>query len=226
MTEGIAVSPSSASSLRVRVRARTALALRLHHPRVGLGDGLGDDARQAGRGRTALPRSLRGRVGRAERTCSRTPRSTPILRAQVFADVEPDTATIRRARHDRLRARASRLAPPLTAPLTGGSVRTVDASGNDVELGPDEIDVRTLYRDCMRLTYHIAARSAKGEAMRTMVRAQFKAQMHVTDEAEVRRLKMLAIAGIQNYVIHEQTGKAIAQRGRDAGETPAGGGSS
>ena len=98
----------------------------------------------------------------------------------------------------------------------GGSVRTVDASGNDVELGPDEIAVRTLYRDCMRLTYHIAARSAKGEAMRQMVRAQFKAQMHVTDEQEVRRLKMLAIAGIQNYVIHEQTGKAIEQRNRDA----------
>ena len=95
-------------------------------------------------------------------------------------------------------------------------MRTVDASGNDVELGPDEIAVRTLYRDCMRLTYHIAARSAKGEAMRQMVRAQFKAQMHVTDEQEVRRLKMLAIAGIQNYVIHEQTGKAIEQRNRDA----------
>ena len=27
---------------------------------------------------------------------------------------------------------------------------------------------------------------------------------------------MLAIAGIQNYVIHEQTGKAIEQRNRDA----------
>ena len=112
-----------------------------------------------------------------------------------------------------LRASFSR---PLSSSSGGGSVRTVDASGNDVELGPDEIAVRTLYRDCMRLTYHIAARSAKGEAMRQMVRAQFKAQMHVTDEQEVRRLKMLAIAGIQNYVIHEQTGKAIEQRNRDA----------
>ena len=100
----------------------------------------------------------------------------------------------------------------------GGSVRTVDASGNDVELGPDEIAVRTLYRDCMRLTYHIAARSAKGEAMRQMVRAQFKAQMHVTDEQEVRRLKMLAIAGIQNYVIHEQTGRAVESRRKASAE--------
>ena len=34
----------------------------------------------------------------------------------------------------------------------GGSVRTVDASGNDVELGPDEIAVRTLYRDVDQLS--------------------------------------------------------------------------
>ena len=33
-----------------------------------------------------------------------------------------------------------------------------------------EISTTKLYRDCMRLTYHIAAHSAKGEAMRQMVR--------------------------------------------------------
>ena len=48
-----------------------------------------------------------------------------------------------------------------------------------------------------------------------MVRAQFKAQMHVTDEQEVRRLKMLAIAGIQNYVIHESTQKAVGKRNQE-----------
>lgn len=76
----------------------------------------------------------------------------------------------------------------------------------------DEIPTLKLYRDCMRLTYHIAAQSAKGEAMRTMVRGQFKSQMHVTEPQEIARLKMLAIVGLQNYVIHEQTGKAIDQK--------------
>lgn len=52
--------------------------------------------------------------------------------------------------------------------------------------------------------------------MRQMVRSSFKAQMHVTDPAEVARLKMLAIVGLQNYVIHEQTGKAVAKRGGGA----------
>ena len=76
----------------------------------------------------------------------------------------------------------------------------------------EEIDVRKLYRDCMKLTYHIAAGGAKGEAMRQMVRMQFKAQMHVTDKAEIDRLKMLAVKGLQNYVIHESTTKAVQKK--------------
>ena len=79
----------------------------------------------------------------------------------------------------------------------------------------DDISTLKLYRDCMRLTYHIAAQSAKGEAMRMMIRGQFKAQMHVTEPQEIARLKMLAIVGLQNYVIHEQTGKAIDQKTKD-----------
>ena len=58
------------------------------------------------------------------------------------------------------------------------------------------------------------AQSAKGDAMRSMVRAQFKAQMHVEDPQEISRLKMLAVVGLQNYVIHEQTGKAVEKRRR------------
>ncbi len=54
--------------------------------------------------------------------------------------------------------------------------------------------------------------------MREMVRSSFKAQMHVTDPKEIARLKMLAVVGLQNYVIHEQTGKAIAKRGERGGE--------
>ena len=108
------------------------------------------------------------------------------------------------ARH--VRGPASRTRRALCGSGAGNS-----ASGMKLE----DIPVRRLYKDCMRLTYHIAARSAKGEAMRAMVRTQFKAQVHVEDEAEISRLKMLAVTGLQNYVIHESTQKATAQRERE-----------
>lgn len=58
----------------------------------------------------------------------------------------------------------------------------------------------------------LSAQSAKGDAMRTMIRASFKANVGVEDEVEINKLKMRAILGIQNYVIHESTRKAMARR--------------
>ena len=84
----------------------------------------------------------------------------------------------------------------------------------------DEISTLKLYRDCLKLTYHIAAGSAKGDAMRSMIRSQFKANMLVEDEKEIARLKMLAVVGLQNYVIHEQTGKALEKRRRSGAKPP------
>ena len=78
----------------------------------------------------------------------------------------------------------------------------------------EEIPTLKLYRDCLKLTYHIAARSSKGDAMRAMIRQSFRAQLHVTDPKEISRLKMLAVVGLQNYVIHEQTGKAVDKKRR------------
>ena len=106
-----------------------------------------------------------------------------------------------------------------------GSVTTMTASGDGGSsssepggLGnvtsADEIPTLKLYRDCMRLTYHIAAQSSKGEAMRAMIRQSFRAQLHVTDTQEIHRLKMLAVVGLQNYVIHEQTGRALDKKKR------------
>ena len=108
-----------------------------------------------------------------------------------------------------------------------GSVTTMTASGDGSDhssssapggLGnvtsADEIPTLKLYRDCMRLTYHIAAQSSKGEAMRAMIRQSFRAQLHVTDPKEIHRLKMLAVVGLQNYVIHEQTGRALEKKKR------------
>ena len=83
----------------------------------------------------------------------------------------------------------------------------------------DDIPTLKLYRDCMRLTYHIAAQSAKGDAMRSMIRAQFRAQKDVTDPQEIARLKMLGVVGLQNYVIHEQTGKALEKKQRQNAKT-------
>ena len=52
-------------------------------------------------------------------------------------------------------------------------------------------------------------------------RRALRSQMHVTDPTEISKLKMLAIVGIQNYVIHEQTGTAVeSRRGGDSGGGP------
>ena len=96
----------------------------------------------------------------------------------------------------------------------GGSATAVGPDGLGVATSADEISTLKLYRDCMRLTYHIAAQSAKGDAMRTMIRQSFRAQMAVTDPKEISRLKMQAVLGLQNYVIHEQTEKALDKKKR------------
>lgn len=88
----------------------------------------------------------------------------------------------------------------------------------------DDIPTLKLYRDCMKLTYHIAGASAKGDAMRQMVRGQFRSNMQVEDPKEIQRLKMLGIVGLQNYVIHESTGKAIEKRRQAAKSDKSGGG--
>ena len=117
-----------------------------------------------------------------------------------------------------LRARPPAIARrALSGGRTPGSVTSMAADGGAASMptSAEEIPTLKLYRDCMRLTYHIAAQSAKGDAMRVMIRQSFKAQLHVTDPKEISRLKMLAIVGLQNYVIHEQTGKALEKKRRD-----------
>jgi len=50
--------------------------------------------------------------------------------------------------------------------------------------------------------------------MREMIRQSFKANVGVEEQTDINELKMRAILGIQNYVIHESTRKAIARRGK------------
>jgi hypothetical protein len=97
---------------------------------------------------------------------------------------------------------------------SGAPPRTVSNNPLGAVNTADEIPTLKLYRDCMKLTYHIAAASAKGDAMREMIRGQFRSNMAEADPKEISRLKMLAIVGLQNYVIHEQTGKALEKRGK------------
>ena len=107
----------------------------------------------------------------------------------------------------------------------GGGGTPPNGGGNPLGAvsSADDISTLKLYRDCMRLSYHIAAASAKGNAMREMIRANFRSHMHVEDPKEIRRLKMLAVVGLQNYVIHEQTGKALEKRKRERGDRGDGG---
>lgn len=100
------------------------------------------------------------------------------------------------------------------APGDGGAAGSMDGGGFGAVSSADDISTLKLYRDCLKLSYHIAAASAKGIAMRSMIRQNFRQNMAVEDPKEVRRLKMLAVVALQNYVIYEQTGKALEKRGK------------
>ncbi|KAJ1617818.1 hypothetical protein T492DRAFT_1097195, partial [Pavlovales sp. CCMP2436] len=74
-----------------------------------------------------------------------------------------------------------------------------------------------LFRDVMRLTFHIAARSAKGDAMRTIARTEFRKHAGVEDEAKIVELKDTAIRAISNYVVY-----AHSNVYKDAAKNPKG----
>lgn len=54
----------------------------------------------------------------------------------------------------------------------------------------------------MRLTYHIAARSAKGDAMRAIARAEFRKNAGEKDPAKIVEQKEAAMRAISNYVVY------------------------
>lgn len=59
-----------------------------------------------------------------------------------------------------------------------------------------------LYKDVMRLTYHVAAKSAKGDAMRAIARSEFRKHIGEADVAKIVELKDAAIRAISNYVVY------------------------
>lgn len=68
----------------------------------------------------------------------------------------------------------------------------------------------------MRLTYHVAARSAKGVAMRTIARSEFRKHAGEVDQARIVELKDAAIRAISNYVVyaHAKVYKDAAASGK------------
>ncbi|EQC35394.1 hypothetical protein SDRG_07104 [Saprolegnia diclina VS20] len=64
-----------------------------------------------------------------------------------------------------------------------------------------------LYRDCLRLAKHIGGNSRKGEAIRTMLRAEFRKSMHETDELKIENLKANAVRGLSNYLVLANSSK-------------------
>ena len=70
-----------------------------------------------------------------------------------------------------------------------------------------ERTVVQLYRDCFRLANRLGGRSAKGDALRNMLRAEFRKHASETDETRINELKQNAIRGLSNYLIYANAQK-------------------
>mmetsp|Transcript_10652 Transcript_10652/g.15945 ORF Transcript_10652/g.15945 Transcript_10652/m.15945 type:complete len:107 (+) Transcript_10652:59-379(+) len=64
-----------------------------------------------------------------------------------------------------------------------------------------------LYRDCLRLANHIGGQGAKGKAMRGMIALEFRKHLNEKDKVKIDDLKMHAVRGLSNYMVHESSGK-------------------
>jgi|TARA_B100000795_G_scaffold245073_1_gene209981 hypothetical protein len=64
-----------------------------------------------------------------------------------------------------------------------------------------------LYRDCLRLATRLGGRSAKGIALRTMVKAEFVKNKSETDELKIIEQKNAAMRALSNYLIHQSSTK-------------------
>lgn len=75
--------------------------------------------------------------------------------------------------------------------------------------GPKAIARTTpqLYRDCLRLTQHIAGKSKKGSNIKGIIRNEFRKNMKVTDPVLIENLKSNAIRGLANYLMMESSNK-------------------
>ena len=109
-----------------------------------------------------------------------------------------------------LPTRAPTLLPSLTRPTPSAATRLLPGLGRTWWFAARRRLVRRRdlglrsSADCLKLTCPRRRRPHEGDAMRSMIRSQFKANMLVEDEKEIARLKMLAVVGLQNS-LYEQT---------------------
>jgi hypothetical protein len=61
---------------------------------------------------------------------------------------------------------------------------------------------RGIYRDCMRLVEHVAARTVKADKIKYMVRASFRTNMGEKDPDKVEQLRANAVQALSTYLTH------------------------
>ena len=61
--------------------------------------------------------------------------------------------------------------------------------------------VRMLYRDCLRVCKHMGGTSPKALAMKAMIQAEFRKNMHETDPEKIEQMKFAAVRGMANYLV-------------------------
>ena len=59
-----------------------------------------------------------------------------------------------------------------------------------------------LYRDCLRLATRLGGRSAKGIALRSMVKTEFVKNKDEKDEQQIIEQKNAAMRALTNYLLH------------------------
>lgn len=118
------------------------------------------------------------------------------------------------SRRGALAWRASQSAVGVRPCTTDTEVSAADAIKERASQQPPTL---RLFKDVIRLTYHIAARSTKGEAMRTIARTEFRKHADEADPAKIVELKDAAIRAISNYVVY-----AHAKVYKDAAKNPKG----
>ena len=64
-----------------------------------------------------------------------------------------------------------------------------------------------LFRDCLRTAHHIGGDSAKGRALKQVVKEGFRKHAGVTDAAEISKLKADAVRALSNYLVMKSLNK-------------------
>ncbi|KAH7437239.1 hypothetical protein KP509_05G061500 [Ceratopteris richardii] len=74
-------------------------------------------------------------------------------------------------------------------------------------MDPKALDnVRRLYRECLRRAEHEGRKRGNTEAIKEMIRQQFKRSMKETDIDKIQEMKKAAVNGLLNHLIVDMKG--------------------